>query len=277
MTRHRSGRALVESARTLLFVPGDRPDRFAKASSSADIAILDLEDAVASDNKQFARTAACDWLRAGGQAVVRVNAADTAWYEADVLALRDLPGVCGIMLPKVESAADCADAFQRAGGATPVIALVESACGIAELAAIASSAAVARLAFGSIDYALDIGAIESWDSMLFARSALVQASRVAGLVGPIDGVTTSIDDQDRIAADARRSRGLGFTAKLCIHPSQIPQVAAGFRPSTADVEWAREVLDAGVAGAGRVGGNMVDRPVRERAERILASLTGDDA
>jgi citrate lyase subunit beta/citryl-CoA lyase len=254
----------------MLFVPGHRPDRFDKAAQVADIAVIDLEDAVDVDAKRHARVAVRTWLRAGGQAVVRVNAAGTPWHEADVHALRNIPTLRAIMLPKAESAAQCERAHRDAGEESPIVALTESALGLAAVDAIANSPAVVRLAFGSIDYALDIAANESWDAMLWARSSIVQASRAAGLAGPIDGVTTSLDAPERAAEDARKARGLGFAAKLCIHPAQIEGVAAAFEPSFDEVTWAREVLAAGSTGAARIRSQMVDKPVRIRAERILA-------
>ncbi len=137
---------------------------------------------------------------------------------------------------------------------------------------LAGSAAVDRLAFGSIDYAVDIDAAEEDDTLLLARSTLVQASRAAAKPGPIDGITRSLDDAELITADARRSRRLGFTGKLCIHPAQLDPVTTAFAPTPREVAWAHEIVAAvGADGVGAVAaeGQMVDKPVVDRARRIL--------
>ena len=153
------------------------------------------------------------------------------------------------------------------------MALVETAAGVLEAGSIARSPAVERLAFGSIDYAGDIDAVESDDSLLLARSLLVLASRAAGKPGPLDGVTTDLLTMEPVQLAAAYARSLGFAGKLCIHPRQVAAVAAGFAPQEQDVRWAREVVEAAAsAGAVAVAGHMVDRPVLERARRILARV-----
>lgn len=261
------------NAVTWLFVPGDRPDRFAKAQDSgADAVVCDLEDGVAPAAKVQARAEVRGWLAAGGSAWVRVNAPGTDDGLGDVEAMRGLPGLQGLMVPKSESAGQLENLAGRAGGCR-VVALVETAAGVLEAANIARSPAVDRLAFGSIDYAGDIDAIESDDSLLLARSLLVLASRAAGKAGPLDGVTTDLLTMEPVQAAAAYARSLGFVGKLCIHPRQVAAVAAGFAPQEREVRWAREVVEAEAsAGAVAVAGHMVDRPVLERARRILAKL-----
>jgi citrate lyase subunit beta/citryl-CoA lyase len=259
-----------------LFVPGDRPERFERAAQAADVAILDLEDAVADDDKDVARSVVRNWLIAGGNAIVRVNAFGTPWHADDIAALAELPTLAGVVLPKAESAEQGEAVRDGLSGETPIIALVESAAGIEAVSKIARTRAVDRIAFGSIDYALDVQADESFESLLWARSAIVNASRAAGLTGPIDGVTAVLDQPGLAGVDARRSRALGFEAKLCIHPKQVPEVSASFQPTAEEIAWATEVLDADASGACVVGGSMVDRPVLERARRILKT-TGSGA
>jgi citrate lyase subunit beta/citryl-CoA lyase len=258
----------VRRATSFLFVPGDRPDRFDKASrSGADVVIVDLEDAVGSEDKAVARGAAVDWLAHGGRACVRINAASTKHYDDDVAALVAMPGLIAVMLPKAdpESAADIVNRCP-----VPIVALVESAAGIATAPQIAGSAGVARIAFGHLDYALDIAAHPSHTAMLTARSALVLASRLAGLPGPIDGVTTVLDDPDTLAADLQHAQELGMTGKLLIHPAQVPFANAAYRPNQESVRWAEAVAAAGQAGrAVSVDGEMVDAPVLARAHAIL--------
>lgn len=260
--------------RSYLFVPGDRLERCEKAlASGADAVIVDLEDAVAPAKKDVAREALAAWLRPEHKVVVRINAAGTPWFDAD-LALAARPGVAALMLPKAESA----QAVVRlvAAGARSVLPLIETAAGFEGLRTIASAPGVVRLVFGSIDFQLDLGMAhdgdDDADALLFFRSQLVLVSRLAGLVPPVDGVSVAIDDAARIEADTRRARRLGFGAKLCIHPRQIEPVHAGFAPSLDEIDWARRVVAANERSGGAavaVDGRMVDAPVLRRAQRLL--------
>jgi len=252
-----------------LFVPADRPDRWAKAfAAGADAVILDLEDGVAASAKPGARRA----LREGRDAIdaapcpilVRVNARSSDDYSLDLDAVRDL-GLAGVMLAKAETAADV-EATSAATGA-PVVALIETARGLAAARLIA--AACARIAFGSIDFAADLSTAHTPAALASARSELV-LSRLADRPAPIDGVTTSIKDPDLVRADAAHACELGFSVKLLIHPAQIAPAMDGFRPSDDDVAWAERILSArGALGAAAVDGAMVDAPVFLRAEQIL--------
>jgi len=266
---------LIEHARTFLFVPGDRADRFAKAAAAgADVVIIDLEDAVSPDRKASARAATSDWLAAGHRAVVRVNALGTPFFESDCAALTDVSGVLAVMLPKVSGADDLTTLRRRLPGVR-VLPLIESAVGVHRAHEVAAAPGVARLVLGTVDLALDMDTDESWDAMLHTRSSLVLASRVAGLAAPVDGVTRDLHPKTS-AADATAARSLGFGAKLCIHPSQVDGVAAAFASSPQEVAWARGVLTLCDGGGARTyQGEMVDEPVLERARRILA--TADDA
>ncbi|HEX7662135.1 MAG TPA: aldolase/citrate lyase family protein, partial [Pseudonocardiaceae bacterium] len=142
--------------RSWLFVPGNRPDRFDKAlASGADAVIVDLEDAVAPPDKTHARDEVARLL-AGHDAFVRINGADTEWYADDLAALGRRPGLAGIILPKATTAADVADVAARTAPGVAIVALVETAAGLHNAGAIAASSHTTRLAFGSIDFALDI-------------------------------------------------------------------------------------------------------------------------
>ncbi|GAW48957.1 MULTISPECIES: HpcH/HpaI aldolase/citrate lyase family protein [unclassified Nocardioides] len=259
---------------TWLFVPGDRPERFAKAAASgADEVILDLEDAVAEPAKETARRAVAEWL-GSAQAWVRINPAGASWHHADLDALAGRPGLRGVVVPKAEDGDTLAGIAATLG--CPVLALIESAAGVGGARGIAAGGAVSRLALGAIDLALDLGALETREALLSARSELVLASRLAGLPAPIDGVTRAVTDLDTVAADVAYARSLGFGGKLCIHPAQVPAVAEGFAPQAADIAWAREVLEAEGRGAAQVAGALVDAPVLERARQVLARAAASD-
>lgn len=255
-----------------LFVPGNRPERFAKAAASgADCVIIDLEDAVAPEDKAMAREAAARARPEGVPLLVRVNAAGTPWHGEDLAALAASPA--GIILPKAEETSALAVIRAAIGPGRALVALVESARGLAAARDLARAST--RLAFGSIDFAADLGCAHTREALLAARSELVLASRLAGIAAPLDGVTAAIGDDALTEADSRHAADLGFGGKLLIHPRQVAAALRGFAPSSAEVEWARSVLAAGGAGAVAVDGMMIDAPVRIRAERILARAPGN--
>ncbi|MEU9546962.1 HpcH/HpaI aldolase/citrate lyase family protein [Streptomyces mirabilis] len=265
----------IADARSFLFVPGSRPDRFAKAQNShADIVILDLEDAVAPQDKSDARAAVVGWL-AKHPAVVRINAVGTPWHQEDLAALNAAEHLLGVMLPKAESS-DEVYATSVALHGVPLLALVETAKGIRDAAQVAETVGVVRLAFGSYDFCRDAGVTNSSGDereLLLARSTLVIASRAAGLPGPVDGVQGDIADESGLLASTRRAADLGFTAKLCIHPAQLHSVHEALRPGEEELAWARRVLQVAGDSAGaavRVDGQMIDKPRLDLARRLLA-------
>lgn len=267
------------TARTLLFTPADRPDRFARArDSGADLCVLDLEDAVPPDRKRRALENAAAWLTDHGGAV-RVNGADTNWFANEMATLKNVD--CTIMLPKasVRTLHLLHTAVAGGTGRHPVVALVETAEGVVEAGRIAGLALVTRLALGTFDLAAEIGVDPVLSPMTDrARERLAFAGAAAGLPGPIDGVTASVADMGALAADVQHARAFGFTGKLCIHPSQIAPAHAAFAPSLDEIAWARAILRAAREKSDRTAvfvhdGRMVDRPVLARARRI-ASLAG---
>ncbi len=265
---------LAGSAVTWLFVPGSSPERFAKAAGSgAHAVILDLEDAVAPKAKGAARRAVAEYLGAGKAAYVRVNAVDSQWHRKDIDAVAGQPGLRGVVLPKAEAPEEMPGVADALGRDAAIIALIETARGVLGAAKIADTDRVARLAFGSVDLALDTGVEDEEAGFLAARSSLVLASRAAGLAGPLEGVTVDVRDAERAGADAVRARRLGFAGKLCVHPRQLQPVLEAFAPAPDDVVWAERVTEAVGSlegGAVRVGGEMIDRPRVARAEAILA-------
>jgi citrate lyase subunit beta/citryl-CoA lyase len=267
----------AKTPRSYLFVPADRPERYAKAlASGADAVIVDLEDAVAASAKDSARQSLAAWLDGGGAAsgiAVRINDASSTAFDAD-LALVARAGVAAIVVAKAERADELARVRAAAPGAA-LLPLIETGAGIDRLREIADAPGVQRLVFGSIDLQLDLGIEESGDGdeLLVFRSALVLASRLAGLDAPVDGVSTAIDDAAALEIDTRRARRLGFGAKLCIHPRQVATVHAAFAPSAEELAWAERVVAAAAqasGGAVAVDGRMVDRPVILRAQTLLA-------
>lgn len=261
----------VQLARSVLFVPGERPDRFDKAvASGADVVVCDLEDAVAPKDKHTARRHVAGWLADRGVGAVRINAAETPWYDDDCSALKGLPGLTAVVVPKAEDPRELAALGARLGGDIPLVALVETALGVHRAFEVATAPCVARLAFGSVDFALDTGAAEDYLPLLHARSVLVIASRAGGLPRPLDGIEVALDDPEAARTSALTARALGFGGKLCIHPRQVAPVNESFTPSVVEVEQARRLLASVRDGtANRVDGQMVDLPVLERARGLL--------
>lgn len=254
-----------------LFVPGDRPERFGKAAQSgADAIIIDLEDAVSPDNKALARAHLVKHDVRGMPVIVRINASESPCFDDDLAALTQAH-FSAVMLPKTNSAADIRAVHERLGRIVPIIPLIETAVGITALPDIMGASGVGVVAFGALDYAMDLGCNPSWDAMLAARSEIVFRSRLAGIAAPIDGVTTVLDDADQVQADTERAVSLGFGGKLMIHPRQIAPALRAFLPSDDSLAWARQVIDlSDGGGAVQLNGAMIDRPVLERARRIIA-------
>ncbi|WP_431273684.1 HpcH/HpaI aldolase/citrate lyase family protein [Variovorax ureilyticus] len=273
---------MASTVRSLLFVPGHQGARFDKAcQSGADAIVLDLEDAVPLDRKDEARAQVVQWLAvrskgsASPQIAIRVNGAETPWH-ADDLAVCASAGVDALMLPKSEDPAVLRAVAARLP-AVALLPLVETARGMARLKEIAAAPGVQRLVFGTIDFQADLDIEGEGLELLYFRSRMVLASRVAGIQPPVDGVSTTIDDAGRIEADALQARRLGFGAKLCIHPKQVAMVNRGFSPTPAQIDWARRVIEADAASGGApvaVDGKMVDRPVVLKAQALLRGAEG---
>ncbi|WP_194903589.1 HpcH/HpaI aldolase/citrate lyase family protein [Catenulispora rubra] len=265
---HRTA-ARARAATTLLFVPGDRPDRFGKATAAgASLVVLDLEDGVAPDRKVYAREQVVTWLAEHRECAVRVNAAGTAWHDEDLAVLRER--LCTVMLPKADP--ESTRTAAKLLGMLPVlIALVETARGVLDARQTAAVPNVHRLALGTFDLAAELGADPAdREALAAARGALVLASAAAGLPGPVDGVTADLNNELQLIDEVRNARRLGFTGKLCVHPKQVPVATEVLRPTREETHWAQSVLDAaGSGGAISVDGRLVDKPVLDRARHIL--------
>ena len=266
---------------TWLYVPGDRPERFAKAiDSETDVVIVDLEDAVAPGHKDAARENARRLL-SGATAkpiVVRINDIRSAWGTADLAVLGDAAGLAGVRIPKVESAEDVRLARAGLGSrALPLHCLIESARGVEAAFEIATADPnVASIALGEADLRSDLGVTDE-EGLLWARSRIVVAARAADLPAPAMSVYTNIDDPQGLAASCRRGRALWFIGRAAIHPRQLSVIAACFIPTKAEASAAQELLDAlaraNTAEQGVVvlpNGQFVDRAMIKGAERVRA-------
>jgi citrate lyase subunit beta/citryl-CoA lyase len=261
--------------RSYLFVPGNRPDRFAKAcAAGADAVVLDLEDSVPPGDKSKAREAVAAWLTAAKPVLVRVNTSESEWFRDD-LSLGRKPGIAGVLLPKAERVEEIRMIAENFGPEVAILPQIETALGFRNTLALGGAKPVRRLLFGSIDFQLDLGMAAEEEELLYFRSQIVLDPRLAGIQPPVDGVTTDIHSTDRVRADTLRARRLGFGGKMCIHPKQVPVVNECFTPSAEEEAWAKRVVEASAESKGAatsVDGKMVDRPVLARAEVILAML-----
>jgi len=260
---------------TYLFVPGNRPERFDKAlASGADVVIIDLEDAVAPEDKEGARSTLGEWYRArrdlAGRIVVRINDETTEWFEADLDLIRATQ-IRGAMLPKAELVSQIARVEAVLAGAGFVIPIIETARGMLNVDAIAAASGVQRLAFGTLDYAVELDMSGDERGLIYPACRMALASKVAGVASPIAGVTTDLDNEETLLADLAFARACGFGAKLCIHPKQVATIQQALLPTADELAWAQRVIVAAETGQGacRVDGKMVDRPVLLKAKAIL--------
>lgn len=265
----------IARARTLLYAPGHRPDRFSKAAESgADAIVLDLEDSVAPTMKETAQENVRRWFAEGGCGVVRINSAGSPWYDEDLAILSERR--CAVILPKAASAAQVVDVLDRLPANSCVLPLIETACGVLAAREICAIPGVVRAIFGSADLARELG-ISHADrtAMLRARCEVVLASAACGLAAPIDGVTSSLNDEQKIIDDVRHAVALGFGGKSCLHPRQVSVVHAALAPSEEDLEWAREVLATAYDGSVHtLRGEVIGKPVVDRARWLVSQANG---
>ncbi|MFF4953621.1 HpcH/HpaI aldolase/citrate lyase family protein [Streptomyces chattanoogensis] len=271
---------------TWLYVPGDRPDTVAKAlRCGADVVVVDLEDAVAGDRKEYALHATAELLAdaapgggCGPPVHVRVNALDGPLAETEIRTLAGLPGLAGLRLPKVQGPADVrrAAAWAGAGGRPErpaLYALLESALGIEHAFAVATAHPALRgLALGEADLRAELG-VRDEAGLAWPRSRAVVAARAAGLAPPAQSVHPDVRDTDGLARSCAQGRDLGFWGRAAIHPRQLPVIEAAYLPSAAEIEAAEEVVGAAAAGAGALAlpdGRFVDAAVVAGARRVLA-------
>jgi citrate lyase subunit beta / citryl-CoA lyase len=270
----------LASARSFLFVPGNRPERFLKAiASGADVVVLDLEDSVPLQAKDDARDAvrqALATLPSTSCLMVRINSPETAVGVEDLRALSACSQLAGLMVPKCESA----HTLRTVESLVPnkaILPIIESAAGYLALLQIALAPNVCRLVVGHIDFLADTGMVCSPDQRELdtLRFQVAMCTRMGQLASAVDGVTVAVDDAAALRVDTERSVRFGMGGKLCIHPRQVQGVHDAFRPSIDEVTWAQNVLKAMQESGGsavQFEGKMIDAPVLLQAQRILARL-----
>jgi citrate lyase beta subunit len=261
--------------RSLLFVPGARPERFEKAlAAGADVACIDLEDGTPPQSKDEARTATAAFV-AERPAAVRINGGGTPWFDADVEALKGVSGLSLVMLPKAESAEQIALLSDRLGhGHPPLWAVIESTEGLKNAWDIAAAPGLEGVLFGGADYSVDIASDMEWDALAYARGALVAACARAG-VQLMDVPYLDVRDPEGLIAATRRVKAMGFTGRACIHPDQVKGVHEAFTPTAAQVAHALQVVetfDAAAGGPALLNGKLIDLPILRAANRILENI-----
>jgi (S)-citramalyl-CoA lyase len=266
--------------RSWLFTPASRPDRFDKAAASeADVSIIDLEDSVAPADKAEARRTALAHLaqRAAGSCgrALRMNGLETRFGLADLHDLLESSARPDyLVLPKTESAAHLQildRLLAEAGNTTRLVALIESAQGLAACEAIAASTPrLEALMFGAADMSADLGAATAWAPLAYARSRLVAACALAGVLA-IDSPFFDVKDHEGLTQETSQAVALGFAGKAAIHPNQIVAINAALTPRPEEVARARAILAENAKGVGVVQGQMVDEAVARKARRTLAA------
>jgi (S)-citramalyl-CoA lyase len=266
---------MMIAMQSMLFVPGNKPDRFVKAlASGADSVCIDLEDAVPPDQKAKARAAAISAVQLDKRIAIRTNALSTAQGLADLLALAEADSRPALVyLPMVEDAAEIRIAQSvLADGDVRFIPLIETVKGLSNAADICAHPAVAMVMLGGADFSVQLGVELAWEPLLVARSQLVMAAAGAGK-GAIDVPWIHFEDMAGLAEETRKAKALGFMAKGAIHPAQIAPIHEVYRPTFEQIEEAREaekVFQEAGGAAVRFRGRMLDAPVIKRYRQILA-------
>ncbi|MEN1967799.1 CoA ester lyase [Lentibacillus sp. N15] len=270
--------------RSLLFVPADKEKMLLKINQlAADIILIDLEDAIAIDDKPSGRDLIRKHIDQWKKPVfIRVNSIETNAFQEDMLLLKQLShsgALQGVMLPKSSSEKDIktlAKYLEAAGQVAKlrIIPLIESALGVKNAYEIAAAdPRVTRLAFGGVDFTNDIGAEVTTDEteLLYARSEIIVSSRCADIGQPIDTVYTDFKNSEGFSKNCAFARSLGFGGKLLIHPAQIEMANTAFVPTAEEMAFAKRLIAQAVKekGAFQLDGKMIDKPIIDKAQRIL--------
>ena len=268
--------------RSYLYVPGSDPRRIEKAlASEADAVILDLEDAVAPNRKEEARTTVAEVLRSEHEkpVFVRINAPDSVLAEEDVEAVAG-PRLAGLRLPKTESAESVrrvAQWLEKLGSEAGLQCLIESALGLEFAFEIARAhEKVVGMSLGEADLAADLG-VRGDAGLLYARSRLVAATRAAGLPGPVQSVYTNVRDAEGLRRSTMEGKNMGFVGRSAIHPAQIEVINEVFTPTEEEVAEAKDLLarleestGTGTGAFALEDGRFVDEAVVGSARLTLA-------
>ena len=272
----------MSARRSLLFVPGTRPERFAKAlAAGADMVCVDLEDAVPPDSKTDARDVAIPWLceqSDGPERIVRINSLKSRDGLKDLTAVADASPNSGlIFLPKVDGPDEIciADAvLTEAGSGAGLIALIESVDGLEHVQNIASaSQRLQMLMFGAVDLAAELGCDLAAEPLLFARSRIVHAARRAG-INAIDVPAVDFRNAEALETEARHAKSMGFDGKAVLHPDNVAVVNTIFSPTAEETAFAKKVIDlfdASETGLVVLDGKLIEKPVIRKMEQVLAS------
>jgi len=266
--------------RSFLFVPGTNKKRIEKAlSMDTDAVIIDLEDAVALNEKENARNLAYHFSLKDRKPLLyaRTNSYNTPFFKKDIEMIKEAY-FDGIMLPKCETGEELTFLTKILPTKTDFIPLIESAKGIINLKELGSTSKnISRFAFGALDYTLDIGAnyTKSGRELLYPRSHLVLISKVLGLMPPVDTVFPDLQDECLFIEEIKEAKNLGMFGKLAIHPKQLSLINKNFTPSKKEIEEARRIVEIfekrekeGIA-AIEIDGKFVDYPVFERSKKLL--------
>lgn len=260
--------------RAALYLPASNPKAVAKARTlTADLLILDLEDAVKSEDKATAREAAVAAVAEGfgdKPVSIRINGIGTEWHDQDIAAVRGSAARLAV-LPKAEDAESTARVASALG--KPLLAMIETPKGLLAAAAIAAVPGVVGLIAGTNDIAaeLRLPADAGRDGLALALQTIVLAARASGGIA-LDGVYNRLDDPDGLWAEARAGRAFGFDGKTLIHPAQIEPCHRAFAPDEAEIEYARALVEAATGGAERFRGQMVETMHVDAARRLLAQV-----
>lgn len=277
--------AISTSGFTALFCPANRPDRMEKAlNSPSQLVILDLEDAVADNDKDEARDQMVSFVqryRGRPGLCVRINPLDTATGQLDFDAICSILATDSsqnpvVVIPKANESILPDTAGLPQPKLLRFIALIESVEGLRSLETIATHPHVGRLAFGGIDMSVELGCSVDSRTIDFVRAHLVIASVRHELEAPLDSPCPDFRNLEKVALEAKKAVDDGFGGMLCIHPHQVSTVQEVFFPSDSEIEWAKAVIELG-DGAAQLNGEMVDRPVLLRAKNILSAVDSQRA
>lgn len=264
------------SSNSILFVPGSRPERFAKArAGGAGVTVIDLEDAVPAADKDSAREAALAQVAEDGAGwAIRINPVTTPEGEADLAALRQAQGLPEFLfLPMVQEASEVETAARALGDRCPaLVPLIETPRGLRHALAIAQGPNVAAVMFGGGDFSSELGVELAWEPLLTARQLLILACAEAG-VPAIDVPFIHLDDENGLAEECARARAIGFAAKAAIHPRQVAAIEGAFTPTASEVNEAAEALRAFDEAGGKVikfKGRMLEAPIVKQYRAVIA-------